>query len=126
MNYALVTAILLPVLLALVMNAVIYAKGWGNAPTRSRLLPPGWVIGMIWLIFGLLAFSLAYPVYTRGLEQSYVAKVANTLTLIFVFLVIWMIMWRGQKPTVWYMGVWMLWAIYVNIVDAIQCVPYKE
>lgn len=130
------------------MNVVTHTQKWGkwgsvakDSSKRSPLLPPGWAIGMIWLVlFGLLGnvfyenrnvvvvcaallllfiYSLLYPVYTNGLQQTRVAKVANTTTLIMVSVVTILVLFIGVKRSALYLLPWLAWASYVNISDAL-------
>jgi tryptophan-rich sensory protein len=60
--------IVLPVVAALVINGVVYAKGWNTkqnpSDLKNRFLPPGWVIAVVWiLLFALMGYS-HYLVYS--------------------------------------------------------------
>jgi tryptophan-rich sensory protein len=141
--------ILIPVLSAIVVNAIIYLKQWNSSSeedvSRSNLLPPGWAIGLIWtFIFALLGylhytltrdsffslaslavvvlilFCLAYPFMTSGLQEKN-AKVLNTTTLILVAIVMWIVPHSIQIS--WPLLPILVWASFVNMVDAIECSP---
>lgn len=145
MNTVQILYILLPILAALTVNGIIFWKRWGSGSGQpsSKLLPSGWVIGTIWtILFGLLGMTmylhrnnisilialillflicLLYPVYTRGLQgQSRVAKIANMITLVVALMITGMIYANNKKNT-WWMLPLILWAFYVNFVDAWEC-----
>lgn len=136
-----------PVLAALASNAIIALKGWGRKATkasqqRMRGLPPGWVIGTVWvLIFGLLGwvwflvwgsplahaavvalilYCLAYPLATGGLRNGTVAKVLNVLALVFSFTTA-LVTQRALPKTVWFLTPILAWTAYVNMVQAVNC-----
>ncbi len=94
------------------VNAVIFLSGWFQTDTpaaqQSRLDPPGWLVGVVWVILFaflgaarwfvmrsggaqagrqagyivlLLLFCLAYPFYTMGLKSVAVGLVGNVATI---------------------------------------------
>lgn len=97
----------------LVMNGLIFAMGWQDQSTAGRgLLPPGWVIGLVWVgLFGglglaharltrrhdggrarrriiwLAAWCLAYPLYTLGLSSRTIGLLGNLATIAFALVV---------------------------------------
>ena len=136
--------ILVPVILGVLVNGFIFSQGWdsGSQP-RSPLLPPGIVIGIVWLIiFALLGFAhhrlypsvasyvivcaivfcLAYPFLTQGLQQKN-ARILNLGTLFIAFAVMLTVATTVRKrdtmPT-WAVMPFLAWASYVNVVDAIE------
>lgn len=144
-KWQMVLSIAVPILSAIIMNIAIYTTSVGaNRNQRaSSLLPPGWVIGMIWIfLFGLLGYifylyknnawiatsiivfflyCLMYPLYTRGLNaKSRVAKLANLGTLILAFGLTIAIA-RTSGKNVLYMIPILLWASYVNVLDVLEC-----
>lgn len=86
------TILALYILTPLAMNGVIFGLGWAN-PRPHPLLPPGWVVGLIWMLLFtgmgvarwlvieslspwyarwvdvLALMCLAYPLYTEGLRS---------------------------------------------------------
>jgi benzodiazapine receptor len=61
--------ILLPVCFAIAMNGIIYT--FFKRKTTTRLLPPGYIIGIIWtIIFALLGYA-HYLLYTLKNEMNY-------------------------------------------------------
>lgn len=141
-NFYLLLYVLTPIIAAVVMNAIIYAKKWNGTTERSPLLPPGWVIGLIWMIlFGtlgyvayihrtnavasiaiatLFVYCLLYPVYTNKFKDPYSSKLANLLTLILAFVTTLIIALFGERHTVGYILPLITWASYVNIIDAVK------
>lgn len=104
--------VLVAILVTLAVNGVIFGLGWAGAPAdaarHNRLLPPGWVIGTVWLVLltlvtvaywwlasadqpqarnlapwllVLILFCLAYPFYTFGFRSLAMEIVANGLTI---------------------------------------------
>ena len=60
MTNILLYSILIPVITAIIMNGIIYMFGINKQDNKSiinPLLPPGYIIGSIWIIiFGLLGY----------------------------------------------------------------------
>lgn len=136
--------ILTPIILAIIVNGIVFGlKFYKNGP-RNPLLPGGGIIGFIWIvIFGLLGyshyllynlrnkptlgsvciilfiiFSLCYPFLTGGLKQNN-ALLLNLLTLILAFS-IGLIVIVESKKAFYYLMPLLLWASYVNYVDAMS------
>jgi tryptophan-rich sensory protein len=137
--------ILTPIILAIIVNGIVFSmKFYKNGP-RSPLLPGGGIIGFIWIvIFGLLGyshyllynlkqrpnlgsiciilfiiFSLCYPFLTGGLKMNNVSLLLNLITLIFAFS-IGLIVIVESKKAFYYLIPLLLWASYVNYVDAMS------
>ncbi|MGA8939921.1 MAG: TspO/MBR family protein [Acidobacteriaceae bacterium] len=98
--------------LPLVLNGLIFGLGWERSSGPQTGLPPGWVVGAIWLVLfagmgiarwlllraavtrgdvnvrrvewvSLLAFlCLLYPLYTAGFSNLFDGLVGNVLTLV--------------------------------------------
>jgi tryptophan-rich sensory protein len=139
--------ILLPIIFASLINGLIYYLGWNNSnlKMKSSILPPGYMIGIIWIIiFGLLGyihyllyklknrftiysnsiivlllFCLAYPFLTSGLKQRN-ATILNLITLIFSFIVSLLVITQSINAF-YYIIPLLIWASYVNISDSILC-----
>lgn len=150
MNYLDYVYILTPVLLAIITNGIIYGLGWNDTNNYTTndtysLLPPGWMIGMIWIIiFGflgkilqltvksrdyvslvlisiLIIICLAYPFYTNGLKMNNISLLGDTITLIYAFSISLIMLNRTQnKSMVYYMIPILVWCSYVNIVDSLR------
>lgn len=129
-----------PVLVAVIMNVVIYARGWNqNSGERNILLPPGPVIGAIWIVLlGLMGFAtnlsradplvlsafivlmvvcLLYPVYTQGLRTNS-GDVGNVISLIAGFVTAILATARVPKA-LFYLIPTLVWASYVNLVNVL-------
>ena len=137
--------ILTPIILAVVVNGVVFGLKWNKSSPRNPLLPGGGIIGIVWIvIFGLLGyshyllynlkqrptlgsiciilfiiFSLCYPFLTGGLKMNNVSLLLNLITLIFAFS-IGLIVIVESKPAFYYLIPLLLWASYVNYVDAMS------
>ena len=138
--------VLTPVVLSGLVNAHIYYTNRlapERVATSSELLPPGYVIGIVWtVIFALLgyahyrvfpslasfvivaalAFCLAYPYLTMRNDSRFrhAMKFLNTLSLIVAALVV---AATVAKDTVAFVACLPLlaWSSYVNLVDAVEC-----
>lgn len=129
----------MPMVLAGFVNWIVYKKGWNvvNAQTKNKWIPPGYVVGIVWLlIFGFLGylefqtyskrqhviqcaliayivFCALYPFLSAGLTNDGQAKSLNAASLIFAFA----IALNLSKQLLPYMFPVLLWTSYVNIVD---------
>jgi tryptophan-rich sensory protein len=142
--------VLTPVVLSALVNAHVYVSnsndrnsGTASSAVAQKLLPPGYVIGIVWtIIFALLgyahyrvfpsiasfvivaalAYCLAYPYLTMFKSAPFqrATKFLNTLSLIVAALVA---AATVAKDTVAFVAALPLlaWASYVNLVDAIEC-----
>lgn len=131
--------IVTPILLALAMNAVIYAKGWnssGSDVERSRLLPPGYVIAIVWtlllaclgyvhyklypnpahwiIVFTIL-YCISYPILTSGLRRQR-APMFNMIALFLAVFTTW-ITASVNVTAAYYTLPLLAWTAYVNAVD---------
>lgn len=144
MNWLPFLYVLVPVIVAIILNLIIFNLEWNNnSQETSPLLPPGWMIGVIWvIILGILGYALyltvglkdtvssvlivllilaclAYPFYTSGLTMNSSAKLGNILTLIASYIVA--ISVARRSPSVFpYMIPILIWGSYVNVSDAIS------
>lgn len=142
--------IFFPIILALVMNFIIYIFGINKQYDKIKnnqyfkLLPPGYMIGIIWtIILGLLGyahfllyklkngyniqclaivliilFCLSYPVIT-SLNFKY-GLLLNLITLMLAF-ILGIIVILESKYIFLYIIPLIIWASYVNIVDTLIC-----
>ena len=100
------------VVTVIAVNAVIFLSRWFQTDTpaaqQSRLDPPGWLVGTVWVILFaflgaarwfvirsggaragrqagyivlLLLFCLAYPFYTMGLKSVAIGLIGNVATI---------------------------------------------
>lgn len=128
--------VVIPIVAAIVVNACIFLLKWNENSTRNPLLPPGYIIGLVWIIiFGILGllhyklyplyfyaswavvslimFCLLYPFMTAGLSNSKWSKILNLMTLVFSFIVAIIV----PRSYVLYMLPIILWASYVNVTQ---------
>lgn len=139
--------ILMPIIFAILINYLIYTSKWNyySKKIQSPIFPPGYIIGLIWIIiFGLLGyvhyllyklknrfsiysnaivllliFCLSYPFLTSGLRQKN-ATILNLITLIFTFIVSLLVI--SQSIIAFYYTIpLLLWVSYVNISDILIC-----
>tara|TARA_B110000444_G_scaffold46863_1_gene42693 strand:+ start:735 stop:1139 length:405 start_codon:yes stop_codon:yes gene_type:complete len=125
--------ILVPIILAIVLNFYIYTQGWNNDNEKNSKLPPGYIIGSIWIIIlGLLGYThfllypsvyswfivltilycLSYPFLTSGLQNTD----NNYFNLIALLLAIIVTIIMYYKSNIIYAIPFLLWTFYVNIV----------
>lgn len=143
MNNQALLYVLVPVLAAILLNLAVYASGWAKMEERQNpLLPPGWVIGLVWIVLlGLLGYALflavtakdavsiwaivvlllvcvLYPLFTgRGTKRD--ARIANTVALIVAFAVA--VLLANRLPgTLPFLAPLLLWVSWVNVADAVH------
>ncbi len=126
--------ILIPIILAALLNVIIFTKRWNTI--QRKYLPPGWVIGIIWTIIlgilgylmylskqhkltyfaiaGLIVFILAYPFLTNKFVEN--TRFFDTITLILSLLVILLLFF--QKGMVLYMLPLLTWVLFVKYTDS--------
>src|SRR3990167_4336593 len=128
--------VLIPIVIAIILNLIIFGLKWPSNSTNNRFLPPGWLIGVIWVIvLGFLGYALylttkardnvssvfivilmliclAYPFYTRGLTTGTAAKVGDVATLVIGFAVTVVVALRTPQA-VPYLIPLLVWASYV-------------
>jgi tryptophan-rich sensory protein len=136
--------VLVPILLAVVMNGWIYSVGlnkYSKSERKSPLIPPGYVIAVIWtLLFGLMGythyllgnfrsvaslalvgligFCLAYPLIT-GLRVNS-GLLMNLAALVLSFIVALLVIQESVYAFYWLIPL-LAWTIYVNAVFVIEC-----
>ena len=147
MTQILLYNILIPVLAAVMMNGIIYTFGinkQNNKQNTNPLLPPGYIIGTIWIIIlGLLGyvhyllyklkngitftslflvfvvlFCILYPLITGLKEKS--GLLLNLITLILAFILGILVIIESKYIFIYVLPL-IIWAIYVNAVYVIQC-----
>lgn len=136
--------ILAPVVLALLMNGLIFSQKWNisKGQPRNPYIPPGGIVGAIWMIlFALLGYvhfqlysqngnrfsnacivliifflySLAYPILT---SFSSIPDTFSTLNMGALLLagIATVYVWQEDSALLPYMIPLILWTSYVNIV----------
>jgi len=142
--------ILVPVLAAIIMNGIIYTFGmnkYSDKTEKSKInpyIPPGYVIGTIWvIILGLLGylhyliykkyesitftsllivfvilFCISYPLITGLRVKS--GLLLNLITLILAFILALFVITESKYMFIYLIPL-LVWASYVNIAFTIQC-----
>lgn len=139
----LLLSVLVPVLLAVLLNAFIYLMGWNRESNKDASqdiqgLPPGYVIAIIWIvILGLLGYTfylvyptvsawiivmaitycLAYPFLTSGLRQDN-AWLLNLLSLVIAIIVMISVFLQDMMASLCVVP-FVVWTLYVNIITNI-------
>tara|TARA_B110000003_G_C16628906_1_gene525899 strand:+ start:1891 stop:2289 length:399 start_codon:yes stop_codon:yes gene_type:complete len=122
--------IIIPIILAIILNYYIYTQKWNNNDPNPKL-PPGYIIGSIWIIIlGLLGYihfllypsiqswiivitilyCLAYPFLTSGLQNT----IYNLISL-FLAIIVFISVYYKNKLQIIYVIPFLLWTSYVNI-----------
>jgi tryptophan-rich sensory protein len=130
--------ILVPIILACILNGIIYSQGWnknqGSKIKNNILIPAGYVIAIVWIIIlGLLGYvhyltfpsyvswiivasivyCLLYPFLTNGLKENQM-QLYNGLAMVFATLVF-ATVYLLKKQAVIYCVPFLLWTTYVNM-----------
>jgi hypothetical protein len=130
--------VLVPILIAGFINANINVK-MNYRVSNNRFLPPGYVIGIIWIVlFGLLGYInyilykeqklvgyfliilllflyISYPYITRKYSNKKYIEFMNRLSLIItIFISIYI--FKISKKAFYFMIPVLLWLMYVNLV----------
>lgn len=127
--------IFLPIILAIIINFYIYTQGWNNNNNNTKGLPPGYVIGIVWIIIlGLLGYihflhypsiiswfivltilyCLSYPFLTSGLEETN-NTIYNMIALILAIILFSMVFYKNKINSLLVIP-FLLWTLYVNII----------
>ena len=127
--------ILVPIILAIVLNFYIYTQGWNKNKEPNNKLPPGYIIGFIWIIIlGLLGYihfllypsvyswiivltilyCLSYPFLTARLQNTD-NIIYNVIALILAIMIT-IIMYYKNNSNIIYSIPFLLWTFYVNII----------
>ena len=123
------------------MNGLIFAMGWQDQSTSGRgLLPPGWVIGLVWVgLFGglgvaywrldrqglngaqgrrriiwLAVWCLAYPLYTAGLSSRSLGLLGNVATVVLAALLA-ASLWRRERTSATLVALIAVWVVYATL-----------
>jgi tryptophan-rich sensory protein len=147
MTNILLYSVLIPIVLALIMNGIIYTFGLNKYDSKNivnPLIPPGYIIGTIWIIIlGLLGyvhyllykinnkislasvftifiilFCISYPLLT-GLKQKS-GLLLNLITLILAFILGLLVIIESKYIFIFVVPL-IVWASYVNVAYVIQC-----
>lgn len=142
--------ILVPVVAAIIMNGIIYTLGinkYSEKTEKNKInlyIPPGYIIGTIWvIILGLLGylhyliykkyeaitftslliifvilFCISYPLITGLKVKS--GLLLNLITLILAFILALFVITESKYMFIYLIPL-LVWASYVNIAFTIQC-----
>ena len=112
--------------------------GWNKQSNNNKLLPPGFVIGIVWIIIlGLLGFTfyltyptqsawivilsiiycLAYPFLTSGLRQEK-SSIYNSIALVIATIVSISVFMQNRIHALYTLP-FLLWTAYVVIITNI-------
>ena len=142
MNVTLLLYIIVPIILASVINLISYLIGWRmkeNKQTRNKLLPPGYVVGIVWtLLFGLLGYvlyllrnnaaatlvTITFLIYALAYNYLPVSlfDLWNLIALLLAFMIIFTILLTekySQGTYILLLAPLIAWTTYVNIIFAI-------
>lgn len=141
--------IFVPIFLTIVMNIYIFSNKINQSTIQNNLLPPGYLVGTIWIIlfgiFGYLHWSLyninnketnaskfiilltlfciLYPLFTQLKPER--GQVLNLVTLILAFILFILVRDETNNSELKYLQNYtiplLLWAIYVNYADKVYC-----
>jgi len=136
-NYNYLIHIFIPILLAIIVNIYLYQNDVYKNNTRNKYLPPGYVIGITWIIIlGFLGYihyltynshvsffviivityCLIYPFLTKNKNNEDSVKY-NLIALILSFTLFVIILVKYQKNYLYIYAIpLLLWTIYVYIV----------
>ena len=138
--------ILIPVIIALILNYIIFVKKWGSNSNKKEtrgLIPDGKIVGFVWiLIFMLLGnahyilykknkmsvasvfllfviiYCISYPIVT-GLDQSK-GRIMNTVSLILSSILMLVVYIESREAFIYTIPLF-IWTSFVNYSDAIVC-----
>lgn len=130
--------IFIPIIIAIIVNSIIYSSGVNIDSNKDniKMLPPGYVIAIIWIIIlGLLGYAnylvrnsfasfiiiiaivycLLYPFLTNKYKKLNISnKTFDSLALAIAILVCFMCYLQDSK-TIYYTLPFVIWTLYVNI-----------
>jgi tryptophan-rich sensory protein len=125
-------------------NGLIFGLGWDNAEEQTRLTfePPGYVIGIIWIVLftllaiarwhlnapddkatkrtrawvtGLLAFNLLYPFYSLAVD-SLVGGLLGNLCVIAIALIATVSAWRNNRTAALLVSPVVAWVSFATVI----------
>jgi tryptophan-rich sensory protein len=137
--------ILIFVAAAVIVNGIIYLIGWKNMyrGCRGKLIPPGWIIAIIWtVLFGFFGYA-HYLVFKKNNQRWTVANIAiivvavfclsytwiiymfpaftkfmNVLSLIVAF-VLGILVFNENEEAFWWLLPFIAWSAYVNLAESL-------
>lgn len=128
-----------PIVAGALLNGLIFARmSQSRQSSQSRLLPPGWVVGGVWMVLlGLLGYTgyrvrqspvaswgvwtmvcycLAYPFLTAGFRAK--VQVWNVVAMVLAYLCALGVSAARTREVVW-LGPLLAWVSYVGVVGAL-------
>lgn len=136
-------AALIAVALTLILNGMIFAFGWNlrpGSPVRPAFAPPGWVIGLVWVVLVagmavawsrlggraeavrvrrgvllLIGLCLAYPFYALAGNSPWVGLAGNLVTGCLVAVVA-LASLRHDRLAALLVGAVALWIAYATAI----------
>jgi len=145
--------VIIPVITSIIINGIIYSQGWkknSQKNIKNPLIPPGYIIGFIWIfIFTLLGyahyllyklkegfslasisiillfiFCMAYPFLTSGFKEKK-GLILNLITLILAFIVSLIVIVQSINIFLYFIPL-LLWASYVNFAYVVECSNFSK
>ena len=125
------------ILAPLALNGIIFTLGWQGSAPKNPMLPPGWVIGLIWMLLftgmgiarwiltrglnprvarwvdGLALLCLAYPLYTLGLRSIGIGLAGAIVTALLAFALTARV-WRESRTASLLIACVALWTLYAE------------
>jgi benzodiazapine receptor len=136
-RHSLAATLAVYILAPLALNGIIFTLGWQDAAPKNPMLPPGWVIGLIWMLLfagmgiarwiltrgldprvarwvdGLALLCLIYPLYTLGLRNVAIGLAGAIITAV-VALAITVRVWRESRTASLLIACVALWTLYAE------------
>jgi tryptophan-rich sensory protein len=125
------------IVVPLAMNGAIFGLGWNDAGPKNPMLPPGWIVGTIWMLVfagmgvarwmltcgseprvarwvdGLALLCLVYPLYTLGLKSQAIGLAGAIVTSLVAFAIA-VRVWRQSKAASVLTACVALWTLYAE------------
>jgi tryptophan-rich sensory protein len=129
----------------LLLNGIIFGLGWNRPRAKAAGIPPGWVVGGLWLLLfagmgaarrelanssvtplrarntewvSLLAYlCLIYPLYTEGLRDDRIGLGGNIVTAIVGFAALEHTARRSRAAALFLLPT-CLWLVYAGVATA--------
>ena len=135
--------LLIPVIIAVILNYIINVKKWNNNKKTNTLLPPGPIVGIIWItvllslgnahyllykknnitlgslyLIGVMFYCISYPFITKldrnkGLTMNVIAFILSAILMVVVY--------RESTEAFVYTLPLFVWISFVNYSDALTC-----
>ena len=128
--------ILIPVIIAIILNYIIKVKNWNKKKIERGLLPKGYYVGIIWIIIFIflgnahyilykkskvsiasiflimvLIYCISYPIITQFKQKK--GKIMNTISLILSSILM-LVVYNKSIEAFYYTVPLFIWASFVN------------